>query len=105
MSLCGQRYIYCNRHEIALGSRLIMFIVALVFYFTKPDVHCGCTAEYDTYGMKFGPQYNAFKSCGIILIIYGIFNLLFLLSRRILLLLLRNVSVETDMVIFKLCYV
>ena len=105
MSLNGLRYTQGGMRW-ALAARLIMFITALIFYLTKPDIHCGCNGNSDDqYAMKFGPQYDEFKWCDILLVAYLIFNLLFLLSRRILLGLLGNVSIETDMIVFRLCYI
>eukprot|EP01084_Bolivina_argentea_P289721 497554_1 len=103
MSLFGLRY----RKEgmiIALCARLLLFIATLILFFTKPDVHCGCV-DGSTFAMQFGPQYGVFKACYAMMVVYLVFNLLFLLSRRILLGLLRNVKVTTDMVLFQLCYV
>eukprot|EP01084_Bolivina_argentea_P265294 449626_1 len=103
MSLFGLRY----KKEgmiVALIARLLLFIAATILLLTKPDIHCSCD-DNGTFPMEFGTEYTAFKACYTLMVVYLFFNLLFLLARRILLGLLRNVKITEEMVVFRLCYV
>ena len=106
ISLFGTRYTN-GGIRTAIGERLIQFIGFIILYATKPDFNCQCISysSITTYSMELGPQYKAFNAYGIVAVFHLVFLGIFLLSRRILLCLLRNVKITSDMVLFQLCYI
>mmetsp|Transcript_32231 Transcript_32231/g.51691 ORF Transcript_32231/g.51691 Transcript_32231/m.51691 type:complete len:268 (-) Transcript_32231:82-885(-) len=103
-SVLGLRFLAWSMW-ISLGGRVALFLAAVGFFFGRPHLDCRCKDDA-TYSMQYGSAYDAFTVITYLFPIYFSFVAVLLLSRRILLGLLRNANIEVteEMTLFRLCY-